>query len=222
MPPLRSTGADRTTGGGHRRRRREEDRGTVSPTQADEQPPLGAGPVSERVDAPVDDAHRALRSACREVPLRRPAELGATAGGKAEVPGADERRRHGPAAQRAPNALGRVASRPLSVHRDGDHSRRAGTDLQGSGQRATEPPGPDRSIAMPIALPAGRRQSGLEHARDGAASRHRPAAFRTVRNQSLAKRSRHARAVRGTISEKPVRRCSTLPSAHSRNTWGMR
>jgi len=200
----------------------EEDRCRVGPPEADEQPPFGPVPRSERIDSPVDDPHAARRMVPGEEPFGVLAQLRAAARRDPQVPGAHEGLRLGPSFERPPDRGGWVAPGPLGIRRHRDDAGGARTNLPAAGERARNGAGADGLVAVAIAPAARRRQCGPEEAGERTAARQFPAPATTRFSQSLAKRSRHARAVRGTCSENPVRRCCTRPSDHSRNTCGIR
>jgi hypothetical protein len=218
-----STGTPGAAPGLGRRRRNEEYRRWMSPPSTDEEAAFAAVARVKWVDAPVDDSNAPGGPGRRKDAFGRRTELRSVAGRESQVPGADQGRGNAPAAERPPYRARRVPSRPLGVADDGDHPGGAGADAPGAGKLARKATGPNRSVAVSVAVPSGRFQRPREDR--GERSRRRHGAFfpSTVdRSQSLASRSCQARAVRETCSEKPVNTGCTRPSDHSRNTWGIK
>jgi len=200
----------------------EEHRRSVGSPEADEQASLGLVPRTERIDPPVHDTYATSPSRGRQQALRRPSEFGTVTCRQPQVAQSDPRGGNRPTPEGALHGPGRVTSCPLRVDGHRYHARRASANVPEAGEPAPDASGSDRAVAVAIAPSPRRRQGSSQRGRKRPSRCHGRSDPRTERSQSLERRSRQARAVRGTCSEKPVSRCSTCPSDHSRNTWGIR
>jgi len=187
-------------------------------TPADEQPTFHSVSPPERIEAPIHHSQRPRRPGTGENPFRGPSELGSVPGRKSEVVSRHESRGNSPLAQVLPHLPGRVPGGPLDICGEGDGSSGTCVDPPKAWKAARKRESPNRLPTMPVAPGRIRAERGTDRTRDDMRRSHRAVVRSTDRSQSLAKRSVQARAVRLTSSEKPVSRCWTVPSSHSRKT----
>jgi hypothetical protein len=167
------------------------------------------------VPAPVQEMDRyALARPCHPF-LGRCPELRTVTSSRPKVSEANALRPLGARLKVPTNPCGRRAAGSPDERHGRDGASRTGVDPTDRSPRVRDGMGPGPARAM-VETAAGRNQD--EPLCPGWRRAHAPDPDARRRTRSLWNRSSHARRVRGTPSGKPVNRCSTRPSLHSRNT----
>jgi hypothetical protein len=175
--------------------------------------------ASPRIASPIEQTDRRAAAESPDPPLRRPAQLRTMACGRPKVLRTNTLRTDG-ARLKIPEDASRRRTTRSSKKRDGrDGSTGAGVDPAGGFRRLSNG---SRSRPAGTMVQALARRGNDERLRSGGRGSHASPAAARERIQSLWNNSSQARRVRETPSGKPVRMWSTLPSVHSRNTWGIR